>query len=245
VNGGWIVAWLDEREGRPAVYAAKVGRNLERIGEERKIAETRGEASELRLVPARGEVVLVWSEAREDGLTSGIFAARLEIDDASARAEPARVLRTSRMAGSLHARWFEDGLVLGWVQSLEPVKPGKEGSRRGVALARVLAPFRGLSDPQLFALPADASSLALDCDEPRAEASSVCRVFVSGDEQDQLSMYGLVYRPAAPLPLPLHFAALSGVSTEDTSPVLVDGRVFFAEDDLRGGGRIRTATITW
>jgi len=35
------------------------------------------------------------------------------------------------------------------------------------------------------------------------------------------------------------------VSTEDTSPVLVNDWLFFAEDNLRGGGRIRKAKLAW
>ena len=40
-------------------------------------------------------------------------------------------------------------------------------------------------------------------------------------------------------------ASLTGVSTEDTSPVLVKNWLFFAEDNLRGGGRIRKAKLAW
>jgi hypothetical protein len=245
-RGGWIAAWIDDRAGQPAIYAAKVGKDLERVGDERRIADAKGEASELRLVALGSDMALAWSEAREEDGSSGIFTARLSADG-SLRSEAARVLRASHMASSLQLAPMGAGVVLGWVQPVGASKSRTENARRAVALAAVDASLRQASEPNLVSLPADASSVALDCDltADAGPGSSICHVVVSGAELDQLSVYGFPYRPAAPVAPGARLAAISGVSTEDTSPVLVGGRLFFAEDDLHGGGRVRMAKIAW
>jgi hypothetical protein len=235
------VAWLDEREGRAGVYAAKVGRDLDRIGEEHRIAESKGEASELRLVAGRTEVLLAWIEMRQQVGTSGIFAARLAAD-LSPRAEPTRVLLAPRTASSLQVTRSGDAFVFGWVQSSGS---GPRESRRGAALAWVDPSLRAMPEPKLVAVPADVTAMALDCDEPVSQSSSGCRVVVSGGEEGELSIYGFLYRPTETVRAPARLAAIGGVSVEDASPVLFGGRLFFAEDDMHGGGRVRMANIVW
>jgi hypothetical protein len=244
LKGGFVAAWLDQRDGSSAVYVAKLSRELERIGDEHKIADTKGEASQLRLVADSGQVVLAWSEAREEEGSSGIFGARLAVDDLSIRAESARIFHASRAASSLQLARLQNGLVYGWVEA-----PGAEKTRasapiRGVTLGWVDA-SRSAAEPRALSLPVDTSALAFDCGNPRGQASSTCRVVVSGGEQGQLSFYGFSYRPSEASETPARLAAMAGPSTEDTSAVLIDGRLFFAEDDLRGGGRLRVAQLDW
>jgi hypothetical protein len=241
VPGAFIVSWLDERDGRAAIYAAKVGRDLDRVGEEHRIAESKGEASELRLLAGRAEVLLAWIEMREQVSTSGIFAARLA-PDLSLRAEPTRVLPAPRTASSLQLTRLADGVLFGWVQT-SGADPHQ--SHRGAALAWVDAPLRAISEPKLVALPADATAVALDCDDPSAQASPRCRVVVSGGEEGQLSIYGFLFQPNETIRTPGRLAAIGGVSVEDVSPVLFGERLFFAEDDMHGGGRVRMAKIGW
>src|SRR5207245_468635 len=45
VRDGWIVAWVDERDNEPEVYAARVDRELHRVGAERRITHTGSEVS--------------------------------------------------------------------------------------------------------------------------------------------------------------------------------------------------------
>jgi hypothetical protein len=245
-GGGFIIAWLDNRDGRPAVYAAKVGRNLERVGPERRIAETRGEASGLRLVAQQGEVVLAWIEARDGDGTSGIFAARLASNDIETRALPARISAASRLASSLWVGRFGDGLLFGWIE-VRQVGKSPPPWRRGVVLARVDSALRAREGATFVQVPADASSLSLDCAEgdTRASGGGFCRVVVPGGEQGQLSIYGLLYQPGAAIAPATRLAGAEGASMEDVSPVLLDTRLFFAEDDLHGGGRVRAATLAW
>jgi len=244
IKGGYVAAWLDQRDARAAVYVAKVSRELERIGDEHRIADAKGEASQIRLVADGDQVVLAWSEAREEEGSSGIFSARLG-DDLSIRAEPSRAFRASRSASSLQLARFQNGWVYGWVEAAGTEKARAGASRRGVALAWVDAAFRGVGEAMTLSLPLDPSALALDCGNPRAQAASRCHAVISGGEEGQLSFYGFGYRPGDAIEAPTRLASMAGPSTEDTSAVLIEGRLFFAEDDLRGGGRLRVAQLDW
>jgi len=68
---------------------------------------------------------------------------------------------------------------------------------------------------------------------------------VSGGEEGQLAIFGFLYRPSEIVRTPARLAAIGGVSVEDVSPVLFGGRLFFAEDDMHGSGRVRMAKIAW
>jgi hypothetical protein len=87
-------------------------------------------------------------------------------------------------------------------------------------------------------VPADPSSVAIDCER-------VCRVIVPVAERGELAIYGFSDDGANKSPFARRIASFSGVSTEDTSPVIVKDWLFFAEDNLHGGGRIRKARLAW
>ena len=89
-----------------------------------------------------------------------------------------------------------------------------------------------------MSLAAEPSAVALACDR-------TCRVVVPVAERGDLAMYGFSYSSATDAMVPRRFLLLTGVSTEDTSPVLVGDWLFFAEDDLRGNGRVRKAKLVW
>ncbi len=80
--------------------------------------------------------------------------------------------------------------------------------------------------------------MALDCDR-------VCRVVAPVDEHGELALYGFSFDRTGSDVAPQRLFSITGVSTEDTSPVLVNDWLFFAEDNLRGGGRIRKAKLAW
>jgi hypothetical protein len=84
----------------------------------------------------------------------------------------------------------------------------------------------------------DPTSVALDCDR-------ICRVVVPVADHGELALYGFWYDGSQGPGTPQHLFSFSGVSTEDTSPVLVGDWLFFAEDNLHGGGRIRKVKLAW
>jgi hypothetical protein len=232
-TGGWLVGWIDSHDGYADVNVAKVGKTLARIGAEHRISQTKGEASELHLLTrarATGdEVVVAWNEVRADAALSGIFAARLTSADLTVRGDPVRVAQAAGHAHGLDLAPLEDGVVVGWIDDA--------AAKRTVLLARLDPSLHLVAEPVRPSLRSDPSSIALDCDH-------TCRVVVPSADQGQLLLYGFAYdgRSADP---PARLSVIPGASTEDVSPVLVRDWLFFAEDNLHGGGRLRRAKIVW
>jgi hypothetical protein len=123
-----------------------------------------------------------------------------------------------------------------WVEDAPAGGAGAPG--RTLVVARLDASAKSASERTAVPVTADPSSVALECDQ-------ICRMVVPVAERGELAIYGLSFDASQRPSVARRIAALSGVSTEDTSPVIVKDWLFFAEDNLRGGGRIRKAKLAW
>jgi hypothetical protein len=236
VPDGFVVAWVESNADRTEIFAAKVGKDLARVGAERRVAATKGETSDIRLTNRGDELFLVWSESRD--VDGGIGVARLSTADLTVRGDPAVILAAPGHARGIDLSRFGDGVQLAWVEDAPPATHDAGAAARALVAARLDASARSTSGRTALPVAADPSSVALDCDR-------VCRVVVPVAEAGELSIYGFSFDGSQPPSAPRRLAALSGVSTEDTSPVIVKDWLFFAEDNLRGGGRIRKAKLAW
>jgi hypothetical protein len=236
-TSGWLVAWIDSHEGGADVNVAKVGKDLVRVGAEHRIAQSKGEASELHLLARGDEVLLAWNEVRTDAALSGILAARLTGADLTVRGDPVRVVQATPHARGLDLAPLADGVVLAWI---EDGPPGNRETpvKRMVTLVRLDPSLRLVAEPVHPSLASDPSSIALDCDQ-------TCRVVVPSADQEQLLFYGFAYDGGRSADRPARLTVIPGASTEDVSPVLVRDWLFFAEDNLHGVGRLRRAKIIW
>jgi hypothetical protein len=236
VSDGFVAAWIESSEAKTEIVATKVSRDFSRVGPERRLAESKGEASDVRVTSLGDEVLVLWSEARDQG-DGGIGAARLTVADMTVHGDPALVLSAPRHPRGIDLSRFGEGVELGWVEDA-PLGPADAGApTRSLFLAHLDAMAKSPSGRAAVPVLADPSSVAVDCER-------VCRVVVPAGERGELALYGFSYDGTTPSPL-RRIASLAGVSTEDTSPVLVKDWLFFAEDNLRGGGRIRKAKLAW
>lgn len=118
-GGGWIVAWVDGRDGRGEVYATKVSPELTRIAREERITKAPGDASDLVALAHGDAVWLAWADSREspkDGVAD-IFVSAVKMHDAKRLFEEQRLLptaahsRTPRLAlgpNGMHVAWIEE-----------------------------------------------------------------------------------------------------------------------------------------
>jgi hypothetical protein len=234
---GFIVAFVDSRDGGPGVYLAKVGKDLQRLGPERLVSRAKGEASDVRMLARGDELIVAWAEARQNPELYGIFVARALASDLTLRGDPTRVVLAPRHAKGIELGALDDGVALGWVEDSATGGAATANVPRTAALIRLDAALRGNAEPIRVALPVQPSSLALDCDRP-------CRVVVAGSEADELTFYGFLFDGKLPQPA-ARLASIPAVSTEDTNPVVARDWLFFAEDNLHGAGRIRKAKLAW
>jgi hypothetical protein len=231
---GFIVAYVESRDGSPGVYLARVGKDLQRIGNDRLVAVAKGEASDVRMIAHDEELIVAWTEARQNPELYGIFAARVLAADLGLRGDPARIVLAPQQAKGIELAFFGQGLALGWV---EDSAPGAGTTAKSAVLLGLDRGLRATGEAVRVTLPAEPSSLALECDR-------ACRVVVAGSERDELVFYGFLFEGGRPPPA-ARLTSLAGVSTEDTNPVVTRDWLFFAEDNLRGTGRIRKAKLAW
>jgi hypothetical protein len=131
--------------------------------------------------------------------------------------------------------WAGDRAAIGWIGQAS-------AASTGAAHLRALDPEgRPSGGAYAVAGAGNATSLALRCRD------GSCRVVIGRAEPSSstLEIGALVWRPdGAPAPFG-SVMAIPGIAPEDTSPVLVDDAVFFAEDNLKGQGRLRRLRMRW
>lgn len=118
-GNGWIVAWIDGRDGNGEVYATKVSIDLARIAREERITNAPGDASDLVALGRGDHVWLAWADPREsprDGMAD-IWTTAVKKHDAKRAFDESRVLataahsRTPQLVGqgdNVHVAWIEE-----------------------------------------------------------------------------------------------------------------------------------------
>jgi hypothetical protein len=233
---GFIVAYVDLRDGSAGIYLAKVGKDLNRVGNERLVTRVKGEASEVRMIVRGDELFVAWGEARQSPEAYGVFMARHAASDLAPLRDPARIVLAPQSVRGLELGAFGDGAMLGFIEEAPPAAVSAQSAPKTAVLVRVEPSLRA-AEPVRLSTPAQPTSVALECDK-------VCRVIVAGSEKDELALYGFRFDGAVTEPA-ARLTSIPGVSTEDTNPVVSRDWLFFAEDNLHGAGRVIKAKLAW
>ncbi len=240
---GWLVAWVDSRDGNGEVYATKVDRDLKRVAREERITNAPGDAGDVALA-VRGNVAwLAWSDPREsprEGL-GDIYATTLRTTDAKRAGEEVRVLATSPHSRSPQLAPSPDGgaVVVAWI---EDTATGLEGP--GAAMVAVLD-----RDAHVVRMPAKvplaaegrATSIALTA------TRDAVRAVVVRSAQGGISLDAVVLGPDGALPAkswPL--LDLEAPASFDVAVALAGDAVVF--DDVGtapGDHHVRRAIVAW
>ena len=242
-GGGWLVTWVDGRDGNGEVYATKVGMDLARTAREERITSAPGDASDLVALPKGDVVWLAWADAREspkEGL-SDVYVTSIKMRDAKRASDEVRVLPTAAHSRSPQLVLGESGdLQLAWVEEAPLGIAAPASAAHGalfVALDDKGAP-RG--KPQRVPLAGDgvASSIALEAQ------GGALRAVVARSETEHVALDAVVLGPGPARATPL--VTLDGPPSLDVALVL-DGDLLFFNDDgpTPKDRRARRARIAW
>jgi hypothetical protein len=238
VGKGWLVAWIDERDKDPELYASRVDEKLARMGNEQRLTNAPGAATQVALAPLGELAVVAWADARDPDQPgeADIFLRRVQTRDASPAGDEKRVLATRghSFAPALRARGT--GLVLAW---LERGIAGAAGSS-GLVIQEIDANGGTAGEPLRVPLPeGEPSSLALDCSE------SGCRIVLAARAGDEAALYAAVYRPGTTA-LPLkRLLTLGSRGTVGVPLALSDDELVYADTDSESRWRVRRALLDW
>jgi hypothetical protein len=241
VDDGWIVAWVDTRDGNGEVYAAHVDRNLRRKGPEQRITSAPGDASDLALLVRERTAILAFSDARsspKDGL-GDVFVARLKLDDASRIGDEVRLAATPDHGRSVHLEPLGQDTLVSWVEQPGSAVAGERPAQLQVAFLDPSGALRSLPETLTVGPRGPITSVAVSC-----EATS-CRFALGLPDGDGLQLAGLVWsrgdRQATTRPLASLFAGFQA----DVTPVLLGDLVFVGDDGPPGEGRLRRVSVRW
>jgi hypothetical protein len=241
VDDGWIIAWVDTRDGNGEVYAARVDHNLRRKGPEQRITNAPGDASDLALLVRERTALVAFSDARSsprDGI-GDVFVARLKLDDASRIGEEVRLAATPDHGRNIHLDPIGQDTLVSWVEQPGVAVTGDRPAQLQLAFLDPSGALRSLPEPLTVGPRGPISSVATSCE------ATGCRFVLGLPDGEGLQLSGFVWtrgdRQAAPRPLASLFAGPSA----DVTPVILGDQVFLGDDGPPGEGRLRRVSVRW
>jgi hypothetical protein len=236
LNGAYIVAWVDEREGDPEVYVSKVDSRLNRIGAEQRLTQAPGPATEVSLAVTGERAVVAWADARDPARPgdSDIYVARLGVKDAVPVAPAAAVLATRGHSLSPLVRPFGDGVAIAWLER------GDGDEAKGAGLMFGVLDLNGgfKQAPTLTPLDGEPTALALDC------TPTACDLVVALAFEDSARLLATSVRPGG-TPALRELLPLRSRAAGRTRLSLIGPELLFADTDGDSSWRMRRALIDW
>jgi hypothetical protein len=237
---GWLVAWVDWRDGNGEVYAARIDRKLNRMAPDQRITRAPGDAADLSLAVGGDTAWLAWSDPREsprEGV-GDVYVAVLRARDAKRKGDEVRVLATAAHSRSPDVIVAGDGAIVVWI---EDTPTGLEAP--GAAMIAQLGPTGDVvGSPQALMLGGEGRPTAIVVGpSPRGAQAIVAR---SGHDWVTLDALDVASDGSAGPPWPV--VDLDAPAPFDVALALAGGQLFY--DDTGGAARhrrVRRLTISW
>ena len=240
-GGGWIVAWVDWRDGNGEVYATKVSPELQRIAREERITKAPGDASDLVALANGDDVWLAWADSREsprDGVAD-VFVSAVKKRDAKRVFDEQRLLPTAAHSRTPHLALGPSGMHVAWIEEA-PMGSETPGSSGFGAFWTTLDPTgKPTGKPARIPVAGEgaATSVAL-------EAGSGVRAIVARSTHDAISLDAIDLSASPPKPASL--LSLDGPPSLDVALVLDGGVLYFNDEGPHlSDRRARRARIAW
>lgn len=238
---GWLVAWVDTRDGNGEIYATKVGRDLQRTAREERLTHAPGDAGDLAMVVRGDAAWLAWSDPREsprEGLAD-IYVAKLRTRDAKRASDDVRVLSTAAHSRSPSIVPAGDGILVAWIEE----GPQELGSRGTAIVAYVDGSLHVVGAPQLLPLAEPGSVSELTATRDRDGA----RIVVARSNKDDVSLDVVFVRgDGRPAPPAWRVLDLDAPGAFDVALSVAGDAIFF--DDVGASAadhRVRRAQLAW
>jgi hypothetical protein len=238
VQNGWLVAWVDERDKDPEVYATRVDGRLTRIGQEQRLTKAAGPATEVEMATIGDGAIVAWADARDPAAPgeADIYVSRIAARDAAPQGAERLVLATRGHSFAPSLEPLGDGLLLAWLERGTVDAPGSPA----VAFAALDASGAARGEPQRFPLErGEPGALSLDC------AGEQCRVVVSIRIGDDAAVYGAVVNRELSSFSPRRLASLGSKSAAGVPLGLEGDELVYGDADSDGRWKLRRALIEW
>lgn len=244
LDDGYVVAWVDTRDGNGEVYAAKLRSDLSTVSWAR-VTNAPGDATDTALARVGANVILAWADPREsphDGFAD-IYAVALSPKDGKPVGKEGRVLSTAAHSRSPVLAKTAQGAALAWIEEAPAGSASEEA--KGAMFAILDEKAHPVRDPVKLRLrdPGTVTAITLDADPQ----SRLLHAIAARTSQDDL------WLDAARVPLdpggsvesyPLF--ALDGPSSLDVALALRGDELIFSDDGPDpSDARVRRGAIIW
>jgi hypothetical protein len=239
---GWLVAWVDGRDGNGEVYATKIDRDLTRVAREERITNAPGDAGDVTLAVRSGVAWLAWSDPREsprEGLAD-IYATTLGVRDARRASDEVRVLASAPHSRSPQLAAAEgDSAVLAWI---EDAATGLEGPA-ATMVAVLDRTGRVVRSPTILPLAAEGRPIAITL----ASARDAVRAIVVRSGRASLTLDALLLgADGMPVTKPWPLMDVEApVSFDVTVALAGDALIFDDVGAAPGDHHVRRALVAW
>ena len=235
---GWLVAWVDERDHDPELYVTRVDEKLARVGNEHRLTNAPGPATQVTLAALGDTSVVAWADARDPSQPgeADIFLERVSTRDATPIGNERRVLATRGHSFAPALGRLGDGLVLIWLERGAADAPGSAG----VVIQRLDATGELAGEPERLLLPeGEPTALAVDC------VADACRLVVAARSGEEAMLLAGVRRASGdPVPLK-RLVALGSRGAAGVPLALVGEELLYADATDDGVWRLRRALLDW
>lgn len=245
VGDGWIVAWVDFRDGNGEVYATKVSPELKRLARDERITTAPGDASDLVAIARGSQVWLAWADPREsprEGV-SDIYVCAVRTRDAKRAIDEQRLLPTAAHSRTPHLLADPEGVTIAWIEEAPLGSETPNTSGYGAFWARFDASGKPVAKPSRIPLAGEgaATSVAI---EPAPNGGAAPRAVVARSMANAVAIDGIDLSVSPPKTSAL--LALDGPPSLDVALVLDGGILYFNDEGPRPvDRRARRARIAW
>ncbi|MBX3224518.1 MAG: hypothetical protein KF795_28650 [Labilithrix sp.] len=240
-GGGWIVAWVDGRDGRGEVYATKVSTDLSRIAREERITKAPGDASDLVALAHGDAVWLAWADSREsprDGVAD-VFVSAVKMRDAKRLFDEQRVLPTAAHSRTPQLSAGPSGVHVAWIEEAPLGSETPNSSGYGAFWATLDDTGKPTERPTRIPLAAEGAATAV-----ALESTPSLRAVVARSTPDAISL-DAIDLTASPQKV-ASLLALDGPPSLDVALVLHGGVLYFNDEGPHvSDRRARRARIAW
>jgi hypothetical protein len=134
--GGFLVAWVDSRDGNGEVYAEHLGKDLQK-GTEQRITNAPADATDLAMLITSDRAWLAWADPREspkDGFAD-IWVNALDLKDAKVIVPESRLLPTAAHSRSPSLCKVDAGIAVAWIEEAAAGADSRSAQSYGAMLA--------------------------------------------------------------------------------------------------------------
>jgi len=232
----YLVAWIDERNGDPELYATRVNHALNHVSPEQRITQAPGAATDVSLVATKAGAIAVWADARdsEQAGAADIYTTALVGSDASRKTPDAPLLKTRTHSFAPIARAYGSGALVAWLEAASE-RSDAEPAHVNFAVLDETGRVTGEVQSANFS-EGTPITVGLECSQ------QTCHAVVSVAAGARGDLYALAFRDGK-LDRPVRIRSSNGAPSS-VAPI-IHGADVYVTDGQQGVVRLRRLQLEW